>query len=187
MGAKHLKFKNKKNTGTHKPFFSSPSWGCPSFSNRIISSFDRPFSSLRGQILQWVRKIWILRERKTVVVSVMLVCCEIYKTKGWSQAGLAVFVKTGVLNFCGGSSNCSTHRGLMLPAIRKKWNKNHLDCSSHQNQDNGVCGPLSRPAVNQERLYIYILVNIKIITVSKRWALFSSLNRTHYSTGVPAN
>lgn len=38
-----------------------------------------------------------------------------HKIKGWSQAGLVAFFKTEVLNLCGGSSNCSTHTGFMLP------------------------------------------------------------------------
>ena len=43
-----------------------------------------------------------------------------YKINGWSQPGLVVFFKTEVLNFCGGSSNCITHRGFMLPTNTAK-------------------------------------------------------------------
>ena len=52
-------------------------------------------------------------------------CGQIYKMNGWSQAGLFVFFKTEVLNLCGGSSNCSTHRGFMLPVNEKKRSNNH--------------------------------------------------------------
>lgn len=44
-----------------------------------------------------------------------IVCSKTYKIKGWSQAGLVVFFKIEVLNLCGGSSNCITHRGFTLP------------------------------------------------------------------------
>lgn len=48
-----------------------------------------------------------------------------YKINGWSQAGLVVFFETEVLNFCGGSSNCSTHRGFMLPTNTAENGQHH--------------------------------------------------------------
>lgn len=97
------------------------SWGCPSFINWILSSFERPLNSLvenkenELQILMDCTEFLQTNSQQQKQRLFSVLCGKTYKINGWSQAGLFVFFKVEVLYFCGGSSICSTHRGFVLP------------------------------------------------------------------------